>query len=62
MEITPGACRPTRQWIVQLKWQKTGIAAIGITNSSHFGPAGAYTLHAAKKDMIGLAFAIRIVL
>jgi LDH2 family malate/lactate/ureidoglycolate dehydrogenase len=25
-------------------------------NSSHFGPAGAYTLHAAKKNMIALAF------
>jgi len=36
--------------------RKTGIAAVGITNSSHFGPAGAYTLHAAKKDMIALAF------
>ena len=34
----------------------TGIAAVGITNSSHFGPAGAYTLHAAKKNMIALAF------
>ena len=34
----------------------TGIAAVGIMNSSHFGPAGAYTLHAAKKNMIALAF------
>ena len=36
--------------------KKTGIAAVGITNSSHFGPAGAYTLYAAKKNMIALAF------
>ena len=36
--------------------RNTGIAAVGITNSSHFGPAGAYTLHAAKKNMIALAF------
>ena len=36
--------------------KKTGIAAVGVTNSSHFGPAGAYTLYAAKKNMIALAF------
>jgi len=33
-----------------------GIAAVGIRNSSHFGPAGAYTLAAAGRGMVALAF------
>ena len=33
-----------------------GIAAVGIRNSSHFGPAGAYALAAAEAGCIGLAF------
>ncbi|QDY71521.1 Ldh family oxidoreductase [Qingshengfaniella alkalisoli] len=32
-----------------------GIAAVGIRNSSHFGPAGAFTLHAAQQGFIALA-------
>ena len=32
----------------------TGIAAVGIRNSSHFGPAGAYTYSAAKRGMLAL--------
>ncbi|WP_322099694.1 Ldh family oxidoreductase [Aquibaculum arenosum] len=34
--------------------QDCGLAAVGIVNSSHFGPAGAYALAAAEADMIGL--------
>lgn len=34
---------------------ETGIAAVGIRNSSHFGPAGAYTFHAARnRGMLAL--------
>lgn len=33
---------------------EAGIAAVGIRNSSHFGPAGAYTHHAARKGMMAL--------
>ncbi len=33
-----------------------GIAAVGIRNSSHFGPAGAYTMAGAGRGMIALAF------
>ncbi len=33
-----------------------GIGAVAIRNSSHFGPAGAYALEAAKKGFIGIAF------
>ncbi|MDX1782414.1 MAG: Ldh family oxidoreductase [Thalassovita sp.] len=33
---------------------ETGIAAVGIRNSSHFGPAGAYTMAAAQKGMLAL--------
>ncbi|WP_117193097.1 Ldh family oxidoreductase [Rhizobium terrae] len=33
-----------------------GIGAVSIRNSSHFGPAGAYALHAATKGYIGAAF------
>ncbi|MBD3678785.1 MAG: Ldh family oxidoreductase [Rhodobacteraceae bacterium] len=35
---------------------ETGIAAVGIRNSSHFGPAGAYSIAAAKRGMVGLSF------
>ncbi|MBR9651366.1 Ldh family oxidoreductase [Thalassovita aquimarina] len=31
-----------------------GIAAVGIRNSSHFGPAGAYTMAAANRGMLAL--------
>jgi LDH2 family malate/lactate/ureidoglycolate dehydrogenase len=33
-----------------------GIGAVAIRNSSHFGPAGAFALEAAKAGFIGLAF------
>lgn len=36
--------------------RESGIAGVAVQNSSHFGPAGAYTLHAARAGMIGLAF------
>lgn len=32
-----------------------GVGAVGITDSSHFGPAGAYALRAAEAGCIGLA-------
>lgn len=32
-----------------------GIAAVGVTNSSHFGPAGIYARLAVEHDMIGVA-------
>lgn len=32
-----------------------GIGAVGIRNSSHFGPAGAFALSAAEHGMIGIA-------
>ena len=35
---------------------ETGIAAVGVQNSSHFGPAGAYTMHAAQRGMLALSF------
>ena len=35
--------------------EKFGIGAVGICNSSHFGPAGAYALAAAEKGCLGLA-------
>jgi LDH2 family malate/lactate/ureidoglycolate dehydrogenase len=34
---------------------EAGIGAVGITQSSHFGPAGAYTLRAAQRGMLALA-------
>ena len=34
---------------------EAGIGAVGITRSSHFGPAGAYTLRAAQRGMLALA-------
>jgi LDH2 family malate/lactate/ureidoglycolate dehydrogenase len=36
--------------------QETGIAGVAVQNSSHFGPAGAYSIHAARAGMIGLTF------
>lgn len=36
--------------------EKFGVGAVSIRNSSHFGPAGAYALHAATKGYAGLAF------
>ena len=33
-----------------------GIGAVAIRNSSHFGPAGAYALEAARRGFIGFAF------
>jgi LDH2 family malate/lactate/ureidoglycolate dehydrogenase len=35
---------------------EAGIAAVGIQNSSHFGPAGAYTTHAARRGMLAMSF------
>ena len=34
---------------------ESGIGAVSIRNSSHFGPAGAFALAAAEKGMIGIA-------
>jgi len=34
--------------------QRQGIGAVGIRNSSHFGPAGAYALAAAEAGLVGL--------
>ena len=36
--------------------RKSGVAAIGVYNSSHFGAAAIYGLEAAKNGLIGLAF------
>lgn len=36
--------------------EETGVGAVSICNSSHFGPAGAYALAAAEKGYIGIAF------
>jgi LDH2 family malate/lactate/ureidoglycolate dehydrogenase len=36
--------------------RKFGIGAVAIRNSSHFGPAGAYAMEAARQGLIGLAF------
>lgn len=33
---------------------EAGIGAVGITNSSHFGPAGAYAMHAAQRGFLAL--------
>jgi LDH2 family malate/lactate/ureidoglycolate dehydrogenase len=35
---------------------EAGIGAVGIFNSSHFGPAGAYALEIAHRGMVGLVF------
>ena len=36
--------------------EESGIAAVGIRNSSHFGPAGAYTMAGVARGMIALTF------
>lgn len=33
-----------------------GVGAVAVRNSSHFGPAGAYALEAARQGLIGMAF------
>ncbi|SMO91455.1 Ldh family oxidoreductase [Paracoccus laeviglucosivorans] len=33
-----------------------GIGAVGVRNGSHFGPAGAYAIKAARAGMIGITF------
>ena len=35
---------------------ESGVGAAGIRNTSHFGPAGAYSLAAAERGLIGLVF------
>ena len=37
------------------KAEKTGIAIVNVTNSTHFGAAGYYSNMAAKRGMIGIA-------
>lgn len=37
--------------------QSLGVAAVSIRNTSHFGPAGAFALHAARAGMFGLVTA-----
>lgn len=34
-----------------------GIGAVAIRNTSHFGPAGAYSIHAAQSGFVGITFA-----
>jgi LDH2 family malate/lactate/ureidoglycolate dehydrogenase len=34
---------------------EAGVGAVGITNTSHFGPAGAYALRAARRGYLALA-------
>ncbi len=36
--------------------ERSGIGAVAIRNSSHFGPAGAFALAAAERGFVGLAF------
>lgn len=36
---------------------EAGIGAVGIRDSSHFGPAGAYAIRIAEKGLVGLVFA-----
>lgn len=36
--------------------EQFGIGAVAIQNTSHFGPAGAYSLEAAKRGFIGVTF------
>src|SRR5258706_4052485 len=36
--------------------KKTGMGAVGVTDSSHFGAAAYFALRAAEKGFIGLAF------
>lgn len=35
---------------------EAGVGAVGVRDSSHFGPAGAYALRIAERGMIGLVF------
>lgn len=42
------------EWAVEIAG-RMGIGAVGIRNSSHFGPAGAYALAAAEAGFIGFA-------
>lgn len=35
---------------------EAGIGAVGIRNTSHFGPAGAYSIAAAERGLVGLVF------
>jgi LDH2 family malate/lactate/ureidoglycolate dehydrogenase len=35
---------------------QAGVGAVGIRDSSHFGPAGAYAIRIAERGMIGLVF------
>jgi LDH2 family malate/lactate/ureidoglycolate dehydrogenase len=35
---------------------RLGMGAVSVRNSSHFGPAGAFAVEAAKAGMVGLAF------
>lgn len=37
--------------------EEAGIAGVGIRNSSHFGPAGAFAVTAAERGMLGLVLA-----
>jgi len=36
--------------------ERNGIGAVAVANSSHFGPAGAFAIEAAKAGLVGLAF------
>jgi len=36
------------------KARATGIGAVGVLNSNHFGEAAHYVIHAAQRDMIGI--------
>lgn len=36
--------------------EQFGIGAVAIQNTSHFGPAGAYSLEAAKRGFVGITF------
>jgi LDH2 family malate/lactate/ureidoglycolate dehydrogenase/quinol monooxygenase YgiN len=36
------------------KARATGIGAVGVLNSNHFGEAAHYVIHAAERDMIGI--------
>lgn len=36
--------------------ERFGVGAVAIRNTSHFGPAGAYSIEAARKGFIGITF------
>ena len=40
------------------KCRQSGLAAVAVRNSNHFGAAGAYALMAAEAGLIGLAFTV----